>query len=151
MKKIMIVAMMFCCVLLAACGGQADKAENTGEYLTENYSVAGDTVEIYGLGSPEAIVITDSEDVKALQESVDFGSWKYIDPQSGETYQGIENIFVKFNDSTTVAMYTETPYGLLGQGVPDAELGNLENTDAYYTFPQEFHDITLQMMEKYKK
>lgn len=145
-----------CILILAILPGCSENQVNENgmipgdNSLMEKYSLESESIEIYMLGSQKPIIINDSQDIQLLQDTVSFDNWRYIDPKSGQTYEGIESIFVKFNDSTTIAMYNDIPYGLLGKGSPD-ELGNISNIDAYYTFPQEFLDTVLQMIEKYSK
>ncbi len=149
MKKIVsLLILMLCGTIMFGC---ADKQMEENNSLAEKYSLETDCIEIY-IGSPtsEIIKITDTDDIKALQKTVSFDDWTYVDPQNGEVLAGIESIFVKFNDSTTIAMYNDVPYGLIGNGTPD-ENGALNNTDAYYTFPQEFLDTVLQMIDKYSE
>ena len=151
--SIFILAIILISSIIVGCSDKQSDGYNTiayNNFLVEKYSLESNCIEIYFLDNPEPIVITDTKDIDLLKKTVQFINWEYIDPRSGDTYQGIENIFVKFNDDTTVAMYDDIPYGLLGQGSPD-ELGNISNIDAYYTFPQEFLDTVLQMIEKYSK
>lgn len=151
--SIFILIVIFALGILSGC---SDKQVNENDIVTdinslmEKYSLESDSVRIYMLHNSKPILITNTKDIELLQNAVQFINWKYINPKSGQTYDGNETIFVKFNDSTTVAMYDDIPYGLLGKGSPD-ELGNISNIDAYYTFPQEFLDTVLQMIEKYSK
>lgn len=147
---IFFILIMLFLVVLVGCSEHKEFENNVShnaKSLAEQYNIESSSIKIYRLGFQEPIVISDEQDVQKLINDVDFDNWKYIDH---EQYEGVESIFVKFNDSTTIAMYDDVPYGLIGQGSPD-ELGNLQNCDAYYTFPQEFLDTVLQMIEKYSK
>ena len=158
MKKLILFLLLscLCCCALTACGEnqtESNQPENNPEpqsteaYLTEKYSLDSDEINIYLLGSSEPITITNKQDIQMLQDSIQFATWQKATPEN--EYDGIETIFIQFNDQTTIAIYNDIAYGRLGKGTPD-ENGGLANSDAYYYMNQELLETVLQMIEKYR-
>ena len=159
MKKYLVLALMLVAVIFAltACGNNGrttDFSETSdtingkpvAEYLQENYSLESEQVEIYFSGNQTPIIVTkDKDEIKALQESVHFDKWvKYKHDQ----VEGMENIYLKFNDETTIGIYSDFPYGKIGMGVPN-DAGTLKNMETYFGMSEELLQAVNQIIDKY--
>ena len=129
------------------------EGKSLAEYLQEEYPLESDRVEIYSFLNAEPVaVITDKDDIKALQESVQFDKWiKYEHDQ----YEGIETVYVKFNDDTIIVTYDDIPYGILGTGPINVDMENMvmnvTNPEGHFDMSEEFLQTVQQMVEKYSK
>lgn len=94
----------------------------------------------------EIINITNPDDIKILQNSVNFSKWKNAE----NDYNGVDYFYIIFNDELTIAMYNTVPYARIGKGVPDV-LGNLENSKGYFDVPPEFLQSVNYMVNKYSE
>ena len=157
-KKISWLAICGCllCVLLVGCGSAdesniaaTDEVEGMplSEYLEKNYPLDSEEVIIQEDFGPscKTITITDSEDIKALQESIQFSKWKKFEDGG---YEEPVYYYVIFNDHTTVAMYKGHPQGFIGHGMPN-EGGGIDKAVPACDIPEEFLQTTLHMVNKY--
>ena len=146
-----VAVLCLCCGLLAGCGGAAQEAED--DSLSAKYPLESEKVVIYmipGDGTVNSIEITDGADIKILQESVDFSSWQQVSAE--DAYAGMTYYYINFNDSTTIAMYEDVPFGFIGSGIPDGN-GNLSEGDSMgnMKMSESFLQTVLQMVDKYAK
>ena len=143
MKKAIIIGiiLVLCCILLISC--------NTKYALPFKHSLTTEQIEIYLLGTEEPLVITDPDDIATLQNSVKFEEWH----KSNAMYEGVETIFIEFNEDTVISMYGNEPYGQIGTGPVEVDMENLvirfDSKRGYYDMSEEFLQTVNQMVDKY--
>lgn len=138
-------------LLLAGC--------NTEKTWYADYSLKTDKITIWVNYEPtpfKSFDITDSKEIKAITDAVDFSSW--VRPEGGIGYDGLNYYCLDFHNGTVIGMYRGEAYGNAGRVNDYSE--KIYNTtrfpfydcDEYtkpYYFPEKFLNVVKELEAKY--
>lgn len=101
------------------------------------------TVELYGDGSalPPTVILDDPEQTENLVKEVqDIQNYKKV--PSGKWPEGMNDIWVKFDNGIVIGMYRAENYGYIGTDI------SVTGHEPFCQFPESFRETVLELLDK---